>query len=406
MAELYNFQKQAVQELQQPEKHIVIATMGAGKSAISLRWAATTPNQKWLVVTTASARDSRQWFNELNLWCEESQSSISLTVISWEALAKWTIANWDSLDEYTFILDECAKAKSGIGSGRGRAFLQITKRTDWWAGFTATPGDRWIDFQAYFIAGGYVKNKTQFVREFCQVQTFKGYPEIVGYHDEETLKHWWRRLTVAPDTSQMEAELPKERHLTYTFKPDTQYNKTLKTRTDRQGNFLDTAGGLAAECRRLCFGKGKQQWLADYLEGLGTNTVLFYALTETGDRIVEIANKALPKGARVWRISGGVHEIPTAETIGKYDVVVCQWQAGSEALNLQFMHEWVSVEPCYSYSTSQQARGRIRRIGQNHPMVFRYLKCPDTIEENIYKALQNKSEFAQDVWFSEVKGEI
>lgn len=374
-----------------------------GKTAVSLKWAETTPNKKWLVVTTASARDSNQWFNEMSMWCEESLSSISLTVISWEALAKWTIANWNSLDNYTFIFDELAKAKAGVSSARGRAFLQIAKRTDWWAGFTATPGDRWIDFQAYFIAGGYIKNKTQFQREFCQIQTFKGYPEIVGYHDTETLKRWWDRMTVVPDTTQMLKELPKERHFTYEFKPDPHYFKLLKTRETKDGVFLDTSGAFCAECRRLCFGKQKQQWLADYLEGLDTNTVIFYALTETGDRICELAKKALPKDAKVWRIYGKTHEIPTKETIGKRDVVVCQWQAGSEALNLQFMHEWVSAEPCYSYSTSQQARGRIKRIGQESNMTFRYLMCPNTIEESIYQALKEKGEFSAEVWYQALK---
>lgn len=404
MPSLYKFQKEAVVALKQPHKHIVVATMGSGKSAISLSWAETTTKKQWLVVTTASARDSGQWYDELLLWCK-SLSPSSLTVISWEGLAKWTMANWNSLDDYCFIFDEVQKSKAGTSSARGRAFLQITKRTDCWAGFTATPGDRWIDFQAYFIAGGYIKNKTQFLREFCEVQTFKGYPEIVGYREERLLKRWWQELTVVPDTSQMQAELPSERHLRYTFKPDPYYYTLLKTHTTKADKFLDTPGAFAAECRRLCFGKGKQQWLADYLSSVGKGAVLFYALTETGDRICEVATKALPKGARVWRVCGSAHEIPTAETIGPHDIVVCQWQAGSEALNLQFLQEWVSVEPCYAYSTSEQARGRIKRIGQQHPMVFRYLMCPKTIEENIYKALKDKSDFAEDVWFSEQKGE-
>lgn len=402
MPELYDFQKQAVAELQQPKKHIVISTMGSGKSAISLSWALTTPKRKWLVVTTASARDSKSWYKELEMWCGESLSSISLTVISWEALAKWTIANWNSLANYTFIFDEVRKAAAGTSSARGRAFLQITKRTNNWAGFTATPGDRWIDFQAYLIAGGFIKNKTQFMREFCQVQTFKGYPEIVAYHHEDTLHSWWREMTVCPDTSQMVRELPTERHYTYEFKPAPYYKTLMKAHTLEDGTFLDTTGAFCAACRRLCFTKQKRQWLADYLESLGQPAVLFYALNETGDEIVKIAKKVLPKDARVWRVCGKVHEIPTAETIGKQDIVVCQWVAGSEALNLQFMSEWVSVEPCYSYSTSLQARGRIKRIGQEHNMCYHYLKCTPSIEDAIYKCLKEKGEFSEQVWTAEV----
>lgn len=397
---LYPFQVDTVKALQKPEKHAVIAGTGAGKSAIALTWAATTPNQKWLVVTTASARDSGQWYRELALWCPNT-SPDCLEVISWERLAKWTVSNWDEVGDYTFILDELAKAKAGTSSARGRAFLKIAKRTDWWAGFTATPGDRWIDFQAYFVAGSYVKNKTEFIREFCQVQTFKGYPEIVGYRNEETLKRWWNRMIVCPDTSAMYAELPAERHLTHEFALSAEYKRVAKTHTLDDGTLLDTPGAYCAALRRLCFTRGKQQWLTDYLGGLGTNAVLFYHFTETGDKIVELAKKALPKSARVWRVCGGTHEIPTADTIGKDDIVVCQWQAGSEALNLQFMHEWVSVEPHYSYSTSVQARGRIKRIGQQQPMEFHYLISRAGIEQSIYKALREKSDFSAEVWYDE-----
>lgn len=401
MPSLYPFQADTVKALQVPNKHIVVAPCGCGKSAISLKWAETIPKQKWLVVTTPAARDSGQWLQEATTWCP-NRDLRAITVISWAGLAKWTVSHWDEVDDYLFIFDEVARSKAGASSAQGRAFLQITKRNDDWAGFTATPGDRWIDFQAYFIAGHYIRNKTEFTREFCQVQTFKGYPEIVGYRDEATLERWWRHMTVFPDTSQLLAELPPERHFVHEFKPDPEYKRLVKTRTLKDGTFLDTAGAFAAACRRASFGKGKQQWLSDYLHDLGEPCVIFYALTETGDKIEELAKKALPKEAQVWRVCGGRHEIPTAETIGQRDVVVCQWQAGSEALNLQFMSQWVGAEMCYAYWQAEQGRGRVQRAGQraNH-VDYHYLKSPSTIDTSIYKALKEKSEFSENVWYEE-----
>ena len=108
--------------------------------------------------------------------------------------------------------------------------------------------------------------------------------------------------------------------------------------------------------------------------------------------------KTLPKGAKIWRIDGKHHEIPTAETIGPKDMVLCQWQSGSEALNLQFLHYWVAVELCYSYSTANQARGRIRRLGQKHPQWYGYLLTEGTIEQDILKCLKGKSEFSEKNW--------
>ena len=125
-----------------------------------------------------------------------------------------------------------------------------------------------------------------------------------------------------------------------------------------------------------------------------------YQMIEEGDKIEEITHKA-NKQAKVWRIDGKHHDIPTADTIGKYDIVLCQWQSGSEALNLQFLNYWVSVTPTYSYMTSVQARGRIKRIGQKHScMFFYYLKC-DGIESDVYKALKNKQDFVEGTYIKD-----
>lgn len=304
-----------------------------------------------------------------------------------------------------FLTHNCHLAKAGVSSNRGRSFIQIARQTDYWTGYTATPGDRWIDFYAYFTACGFVKNKTQFQREFCQIQTYKGYPEIIGYQDEKTLRAWWAHITVCPDTQQMIDELPEESHKTIRFKCSPAYKRFKKDRIDENGEFVETVMGYCHKLRQLCLTADKLQWISDYLEGLGTNTVLFYNYIEEGEQIAKVAGRVLPKGARVWRIDGKHHEIPTAETIGKYDIVLAQYTSGSASLNLQFMSQWVSVSPNYSYTVSIQARGRIKRIGQKQPMFFWYLVCDDSIEDDVYRCLREKSDFSEEVWMLEEKNE-
>lgn len=67
--------------------------------------------------------------------------------------------------------------------------------------------------------------------------------------------------------------------------------------------------------RRVCFTKDKREWIKDFVEGLGSGCVFFYNFIKTGDELEAIMQKALPKGAKVWRIDGKHHEIPTAETV-------------------------------------------------------------------------------------------
>lgn len=410
MMSLFDFQKESVARLL-AGKHIVVSGCGSGKSAIAMCWAEQkcreTGKRNVLVVTTASKCHARtaegldDFSADARLFCSSSfynSLSSSLSLISWHKLKAWTQEHWSQIQDYVIVFDEIAKAGAGVSSGMGKAFLKIASQTKDWAGFTGTPGDTWLKFYPYFQACSLVKNKTSFKFKYAIEQTYKGYPEIVGWRNEDELRNMWSAISYAPDTSKVMNELPKETHKVISFKKPKQYSVVMKTRKNEAGEFLDTSGALVAELRRTCFTKEKQEWVKDFVENLETGCVFFYNYTSTGDELEKIISKALPEKARVWRIDGKHHEIPTAETIGDRDVVICQWQSGSEALNLQFLHYWVAVELCYSYSTAIQGRGRIKRVGQKMPMFFYYLLTDGTIEQSVLKCLKDKSEFSEFNW--------
>ena len=401
--ELFPFQVKALNDfLTNPNKHFCIAGVGAGKTALSLHWAKEQGKPNVLVVTPASKRDSHDFENEADAWFPEWRSSLSsFLVVSWQGLSKWLKANKNSVEDTAFIFDEVHSAKAGISSQRGTAFLKITKATDCWTGYTATPGDCWLDFYAYFTACNLVPNKTIFQSRFCNIQTFKGFPEIVGYREQNVLKEWWKEISLNVDISEMLAQLPPETHKVLHFKKPMGYDKVFKTRESLEGEFLDTTGGLCAYLRQMCVSADKLAYIADFIEGLGDRAILFYNFIKEGDILEETLKKVLPKDARVWRIDGKTHDIPTEQTCGKRDVILVQWQAGSMGLNLQFVNCWLSVTPNYSWTISTQARGRIKRIGQKRPMFFFYFMCDNTIEQSIYDCLKNKQDFAIESWLFE-----
>ena len=405
MPELYKYQKQAIAQLL-AGKHFVILGTGLGKGAIGMVWAAKrceeTGKNKILVITTASKAHMKPTDYELDLikWCPSSpllkSLSSSLSVISWAKLRNWVDANWKNLNEYVVVADEIAAIKAGISSLRGRAFLKMAKRNPDWAGFTATPGESWVHYYPYYTACGLVRNKTGFLAEYANVQTFKGFPEIIGWRHEDKLRDMWARISYAPDASIALQELPKETHRVIEFSKPKGYSNVLKTRQTADGDFIDTTMGLCHYLRQICFTKDKEQWVKDFLENLGERAIIFYSYIAEGNRLEEIAKKAV--SGKVWRIDGRHHDIPTEETCGEHDVIICQWQSGSEGLNAQYVNYWVSTTPNYSYSTSLQARGRIQRIGAKHPKFYYYLKCPDSIEGDVYEALAYKKDFSVDNW--------
>lgn len=396
---LYSYQKQAIQDLLEG-KHLCIQPPGTGKSAVMMRWLAMQKPRKVLIITTASKVKSGDFLHDADVWNgEEWRKKLEkFEIISWNILAKWTEAHKTELSEWVYGFDECRRCCGGTSSGMGKSFLKITLNSSLWAGFTATPGDNWLHFYPYFVACGFVKNKTHFKRRFAIEQNYKGFPEIVGWREEETLKKWWDKISTTPDTSQMYRELPPETYKTIHFDKPNGYDKVRRTRTSQAGEFLETSGAYCAELRRMCFSNDRRQWISDFVEGLGTNVVIFYNFISTGDELAAICEKALKGRGKVWRIDGKHHEIPTAETTGKYDVILCQWQSGSEALNLQHCHYWMGVELCYSYSTFMQSLGRIKRIGQKEPMFFYLLLCKNTIEGSVLECLREKREFSEEVW--------
>lgn len=402
MPQLFSFQEKAVANLLSGKK-IMVAGCGSGKNPTSMVWAARccalNDKSKILVVTTASKARTTDHADDLRAFCPSSLNSLSsLSVISWHKLADWVKEHLSEVEDYVIVFDEIQRAKAGVSSGMGKAFLKITARTHNWAGFTGTPGDNWMAFYPYMQACGFVDNKTDFKKRFVIEQGFKGYPEIIGYRDEAELKRMWSAISYAPDTSEVIKELPEETHNVVKFSKPSGYNKLLRTRVNKAGEFLDTSGALVAELRRECFTEEKQSWIKDLVADLESGCVFFYNYAATGDALANMIGNILGKSGRIWRIDGKHHEIPTAETIGPKDMVICQWQSGSEALNLQFLHYWVAVELCYSYSTAVQGRGRIKRVGQSHPMTFWYLLTDGTIEQDVLDILKNKGDFSEKTW--------
>lgn len=400
MEKPYRFQEQAINELLKG-KYIVYATMGAGKTCIMFNWLKRMKPKKVLIVTVASKRDSGDMETEADKFCGESwrKSLSSFSVISWEGLHKWTQdKTYAEMAEWTVAYDELQKSNSGISSKRGKAFLLLSKHCKAWTGYTGTPGDEWIKFYPYFQATDKIRNKTQFKREFCIEQHYP-FPKILHYIHESTLKKWWDEISTAPDTSEVMSQLPKETSQIVHFQKPKGYDKALKTSTAPDGTIWDSNIAMHHGLAQMCCDTAKEKWIEDFFEGLTEPALVFYNYKCEAEAIVRAAKKAGKH--KVWLINGESHDIPTAETIGQNDVVVSQYLSGGEGLNAQYARYMVFFSYNWSYSTSKQAKGRIKRIGQEKPMFFYYLTTDKTIEEDKMKALQKKKDFSYQNWATE-----
>lgn len=264
--ELYPFQKESADMLL-ADKRIIIAGTGVGKTAVMFNWLARTGARKVLVVSTPAKIKTGDMVTEADKFNgQEWRASLDeYHTVSWYTLKKWIDKRTTkSLNGFAIAFDEIAHATAGVSSLQGRAFLMLTKHCQTWAGFTATPGDTWIKLYPYFQASNKVKNKTQFMRDFCVMNPYTPFPKIDRYKDESTLKRWWKEIAYAPDASAVMDQLPKQVQQTVRLPAPKGYTKVLKTCHTLEGELLESDMALFHYLRMLTNTKDKAMWLEDF----------------------------------------------------------------------------------------------------------------------------------------------
>lgn len=192
---LFEHQKIAVDQLKTGS--ILCGGVGSGKSLTSLVYFFTKEcggkidpditNMKrpkdLYIITTAAKRDTLDWERECSLFPLSRErlasiNNIQVTVDSWNNIKKYV-----KVQDAFFIFDE----QRLVGSGAWvKSFLKITKFNNWIL-LSATPGDTWSDYIPVFIANGFYKNRSEFLRTHVVYNNFTKFPKIDHYIEQGKL---------------------------------------------------------------------------------------------------------------------------------------------------------------------------------------------------------------------------
>lgn len=138
----------------------------------------------------------------------------------------------------------------------------------------------------------------------------------------------------------------------------------------------------------------KLNTLWELLEGILPNKVVIfcdfkYSMESIDERLTKNKVKHImlngsTKNKNIWK---DFQNDPSIQ------VIVIQYLTGNAGIDLFASSHMIFYEPNLSTTIIDQCRDRIHRIGTIHPCSYYWLITKGTIEEQIYKSLQNKSDF-------------
>ena len=395
--ELYEHQKAAIEKLK--NGNILVGGVGSGKSRTGLGYYYKASGGKiqvngeggfspfknpmdLYIITTARKRDCKEWEVEcapflLSTNPEESVCGVKVVIDSWNNIEKYA-----SVKNAFFLFDE----QRVVGSGAWvKAFLKIAKNNQWLL-LSATPGDVWTDYIPVFVANGFYKNRTEFLRSHVVYSNFTKFPKIDHYiavpllvrlRDSIIVDMHYQKRTISHDDT---VPVPFDREL---------FNTVMIKRWNPYDHCpVRDVGELCYLMRRVVNSDSRRVDILGQLLEKHPKAIVFYNFNYERDLLLELAEtNHIP----VAQWNGHKHE-PIPDTDNWMYIV--QYAAGAEGWNCIETDTIIFFSQNYSYKATIQAAGRIDRL--NTPfsdLYYFYLRSNSIIDLAIQKALDNKRDF-------------
>ena len=395
---LYEHQKTAIEKLRSGS--ILCGGVGSGKSRTSLAYyffkecgGGIKTNGKGdftimkkpkdlYIITTARKRDTLDWEHEcapfaLSKDRGSSFCNVKVAVDSWNNIGKYV-----DVKNAFFIFDE----QRVVGSGAWvKSFLKITKHNRWIL-LSATPGDTWMDYVPVFIANGFYKNRTEFIRRHVIYNRFCKFPKVDRYVEVRILDKYRKAITVLMPYKK--STTPHDEDIIVSYdktKFDTIANKRWNIFEDRP---IKDVSELCFTMRKLVNSDESRIEAINKLYNKHDRLIVFYNFNYELESLRAFCKSKKIKFAE-W--NGHKHEmIPKTQ---KW-IYLVQYMSGAEGWNCIETNAIAFYSQNYSYKIMAQSAGRIDRLNTPYSDLYYYhIRSNSLIDHMIHKALKNKSDF-------------
>lgn len=335
------------------------------------------------IITTAANRDKRVWEDELLPFLisptlgSSPYKQLKVVIDSWNNIKKYA-----NVENAFFIFDE----QRVVGWGTwAKTFVSIAKSNKWIL-LSATPGDNWMDYCAVFIANGFFKNRTEFIRNHVIFKQFVGFRKVDGYINDRRLIRLRDSILIDMEVYRQTVQHHEDIYVEYN---KTAYRMLMKNRWNIwEDRPIENASELCYSLRKVV--NSDESRLTKILELFEDHPriIIFYNF----DYELELLrDQYYGDDVEIAEWNGHKHQ-PLPEC--PRWIYLVQYTAGAEGWNCIKTDTIIFFSQSYSYKTMKQACGRIDRM--NTPYIdlhYYHLKSRATIDLAISRALKQKKKF-------------
>ena len=335
------------------------------------------------IITTAQKRDKMEWEDELVHFLMYEADDVKS---AWGN--KITIDSWNNISKYKdisgafFIFDEQRLIGNGVWV---KTFWKIAKYNRWIL-LSATPGDRWEDYIPVFVANGFYRNRTEFLKMHAVMNRFSKYPKIDKYLGIPRLVAYRKAILV---------DMPVEKNTVLHHETImTEYDRLavrefLKTRWNPYDNEpIQNASSFTYVFRRIVNSDPSRILKVLEIVEQKKKAIIFYNYNY---ELEILKNTCYGQNVEIAEWNGKKHQpIPDSDEW----VYLVQYNAGCEGWNCIKTDTIIFYSQNYSYRVMTQAAGRIDRLNTPYSdLYFYHLKSASKIDLAIDQALKSKKKF-------------
>lgn len=340
------------------------------------------PPKDLYIITTARKRDTLEWDGDMAPFLLSTHTDVNLYC------NKVVVDSWNNITKYKevtgafFIFDEDRVTGSGVWV---KSFLKIAKSNEWII-LSATPGDTWQDYIPVFLANGFYKNKSEFIREHIVYSRFSKFPKVDRYLNTGRLIRLRNSILIDMDFHRDTIPHHEDVYVSYDI---SAYKDICRNRWNPwEDRPIENAAEFCYSLRKIVnTDEARQVALLQIIEK-HPKAIIFYNF----DYELDILKKLYyGEDFEIAEWNGHKHqEVPKGE---KW-VYLVQYTAGNEGWNCVRTNTIIFYSQNYSYKVMTQAAGRIDRLNTPYKDLYYYhIKSRSGIDLAISKALKNKKKF-------------